>query len=304
MPELPEVETVLRGLQPVLEGCQILMAEQRRADLRFPFPENFAARLTGRQVGPLRRRAKYILAPLDSGETLLMHLGMSGRISIETKSDAETGADADTDAEKPCGEAHRGGPNPKHTHVVLHMSSGALVSYNDPRRFGFMTLINSDALNDHRLLREIGPEPLGDQFHAEYLARVAKGRSVSLKNFLLNQKTVAGLGNIYVCEALFRAHLSPERKAAVLARKNGEPTQAAHRLTAAVIDILREAINKGGSTLRDHRLTDGSLGYFQHSFRFYGREGQPCRSEPACNQRIKRITQSGRSTFYCPGCQK
>lgn len=287
MPELPEVETVKRGLEPVIVGTRILRVEQNRPNLRFPFPEGFITRLEGKLVGPLKRRAKYLLIPLDSREVLIMHLGMSGRVTIE-KPEEKNLADL---------------PNPVHDHVVLHLENKAIIRYNDPRRFGFMMLMHEDELESHKLFAHLGPEPLGNQFHANHLAYTAKARKAPLKSFLLDQKTVAGLGNIYVCEALFRARLSPLEPAKSLARKDGKPTKATERLTNAVKEVLREAIEQGGSTLRDHRLTDGTLGYFQHSFAVYGRENDAC-PRPKCQGTIKRISQAGRSTFYCPQCQK
>ncbi len=287
MPELPEVETVMRGLMPVLEGAQIVHVEQNRPDLRFPFPKEFKRRLEGKRVGPLRRRAKYLLIPLDSAENLVIHLGMSGRVTIQKPGD-KTATDL---------------PNPAHDHVVFHLSNKVIIRYNDPRRFGFMTLVKDTELSSHKLFCNIGPEPLGNQFHASHLASTALCRKAPLKSFLLDQKNVAGLGNIYVCEALFRARLSPLTKASCLARANQKPTIATERLTTAIKEVLLEAIQKGGSTLRDHRLTDGTLGYFQHSFAVYGREDSPC-PRPKCQGTIKRIAQAGRSTFYCPKCQK
>lgn len=287
MPELPEVETVKRGLEPVLAGARIIKVEQNRPNLRFPFPKDFVARLEGKKVGALSRRAKYLLIPLDSGENLVMHLGMSGRVTIE-KPDEKVAIDR---------------PNPAHDHVIFHLSNGAIIRYNDPRRFGFMTLVGEDELTTHKLFASLGPEPLGNSFHAAHLADMAKSRKVPLKSFLLDQKTVAGLGNIYVCEALFRAHLSPTRPAMTLARKDNKPTKAAELLTRAIKEVLSEAIEKGGSTLRDHRLTDGTLGYFQHSFKVYGREGEACRHS-TCTSKIERLAQAGRSTFHCPKCQK
>jgi formamidopyrimidine-DNA glycosylase len=289
MPELPEVETVKRGLEPVTTGAQIIKVEQNRPDLRFPFPKNFVARLEGKTIGALSRRAKYLLLPLDSGEILVVHLGMSGRVIIGKPSDAD-------------GKKQTSRPSPAHDHVVMHLSSKAVIRYNDPRRFGFMTLVENHQLSTHKLFRELGPEPLGNAFHAQHLASMAKNRKAPLKSFLLDQKTVAGLGNIYVCEALFRAGLSPLQKALSLVRKDNT-TKAAEQLTTAIREVLREAIEKGGSTLRDHRLTDGSLGYFQHCFAVYGRDGEACR-RPECSGTIKRLTQAGRSTYFCPQCQK
>ncbi len=291
MPELPEVETVRRGLEPVLTGARIVRVEQNRPNLRFPFPKQFAARLKGRTTGPLSRRAKYLLIHLDKHETLVIHLGMSGRITIEKPQDAEPQT------------AQGSRPDPAHDHVVFHLGDGTTIRYNDPRRFGFMELVGTGELDSHRLFKNLGPEPLGNEFHAHHLANRAKNRKTSLKSFLLDQKTVAGLGNIYVCEALFRAHLSPTRPASVLARRDAKPGRAAERLTLAIKEVLGEAIDKGGSTLRDHRLTDGSLGYFQHSFRVYGREHQPC-CQPSCKGIVEKMTQAGRSTFHCPACQK
>ncbi len=287
MPELPEVETVKRGLEPVLAHVRIIKVEQNRPDLRFPFPKDFVKRLQGKKVGALSRRAKYLLIPLESRETLVMHLGMSGRVTIQ-KADEQSPADM---------------PNPVHDHVVLTLENGAIIRYNDPRRFGFMTLVRDEQMDSHKLFAELGPEPLGNLFHARHLAQVAQNRKAPLKNFLLNQKTVAGLGNIYVCEALYRAGLSPQKQAHLLARQNGAPTKAAEHLVAMIKQVLQQAIEQGGSTLRDHRLTDGTLGYFQHNFAVYGRENAPCRT-PKCKGTVKRITQAGRSTFYCPNCQK
>ncbi len=291
MPELPEVETVKRGLEPVLTGARITRVAQNRPDLRFPFPENFTRRLEGRTVRTLSRRAKYLLVAVDSGEILVMHLGMSGRITIDRPGQENTtGAD-------------KSRPNPAHDHVVLTLDSGAVIRYNDPRRFGFMTLVPESELAHHKLFAQLGPEPLGNSFHADHLARRATGRRQPLKSFLLDQKTVAGLGNIYVCEALYRARLSPVTQAMTLVRKDGKPVKKAEKLCTAIRAVLHEAIEQGGSTLRDHRLTDGSLGYFQHSFAVYGKEGENCR-RPNCKGKIKRLPLSGRSTFYCPNCQK
>jgi len=287
MPELPEVETVKRGLEPVLAHVRIIKVEQNRPDLRFPFPKDFVKRVQGKKVGALSRRAKYLLVPLESGENLVIHLGMSGRITIEKAGEQDL-----TDL-----------PNPVHDHVVLTLNNGAIIRYNDPRRFGFMTLVGDDEMERHKLFARLGPEPLGNQFHARHLAQVAKNRKAPLKTLLLNQKTVAGLGNIYVCEALYRAHLSPLKKAHQLTHKNGTPSKATERLVAAIKQVLQEAIEQGGSTLRDHRLTDGTLGYFQHSFAVYGRDGAPCRTDK-CKGTINRLIQAGRSTFHCPDCQK
>ncbi|MFK4386687.1 bifunctional DNA-formamidopyrimidine glycosylase/DNA-(apurinic or apyrimidinic site) lyase [Bradyrhizobium sp. USDA 223] len=293
MPELPEVETVRRGLQPVMEGAKILDAEARRPDLRFPFQRDFVARLKGQVVTGLGRRAKYLMADLASGDVLLMHLGMSGSFRV-----------IKPDNEAQPGEFHY--PKAKdsaHDHVLFRMSSGADIVFNDPRRFGYMKVIARGALEDDPLLRGLGPEPLGNEFDAAMLARSCQGKTTSLKAALLDQRVVAGLGNIYVCEALHRSHLSPRRIAATLSTRKGEPTDHAKRLVGAIHTVLNDAIQAGGSSLRDHRQTSGELGYFQHSFRVYDREGEKC-TTPRCGGTIKRFVQNGRSTFWCPKCQK
>jgi len=292
MPELPEVETVRRGLQPVMEGSKILKAEARRKDLRFPFQKDFAARLTGQIVTGLGRRAKYLMADLASGDVLLMHLGMSGSFRVQKADDALT----------PGQFHHPRGKDGAHDHVVFHMSSGADIVFNDPRRFGYMKIIARDALDAEPLLKGLGPEPLGNAFDANMLAQSVVGKKTSLKAALLDQRVVAGLGNIYVCEALYRARLSPRRQASTLATKKGEPTDHAKRLVEAIHAVLNEAIKAGGSSLRDHRQTSGELGYFQHSFKVYDREGEPC-GRPGCGGIVRRFTQNGRSTFWCPKCQ-
>jgi formamidopyrimidine-DNA glycosylase len=293
MPELPEVETVRRGLQPVMEGSKILKAEARRQDLRFPFQKDFVARLTGQTVTGLGRRAKYLMADLGSGDVLLMHLGMSGSFRIETADNA-----------KAPGEFHHPrGKDAAHDHVVFHMSSGADIVFNDPRRFGYMKIIARNAIDAEPLLRGLGPEPLGNEFDATMLAHSCAGKKTSLKAALLDQRLVAGLGNIYVCEALFRAQLSPKRQARTIATKKGEPTDHAKRLVDAIHAVLNQAIKAGGSSLRDHRQTNGDLGYFQHSFQVYDREGEKCVS-PGCSGIVRRFNQNGRSTFWCPKCQK
>jgi formamidopyrimidine-DNA glycosylase len=290
MPELPEVETVRRGLQPVMEGSKIVSAEARRKDLRFPFQKDFVARLKGQTVTGLGRRAKYLMADLGSGDVLLMHLGMSGSFRIQK----------DKDAQAPGQFHHPRGKNGAHDHVVFHMSSGAAIIFNDPRRFGYMKIIARNDLDEEPLLRGLGPEPLGNEFDAAMLAASCEGKATSLKAALLDQRVVAGLGNIYVCEALYRAHLSPKRQASTLADRKGAPTDHARRLVDAIHTVLNQAIKAGGSSLRDHRQTDGELGYFQHSFLVYDREGQKC----GCGGAVKRFTQNGRSTFWCPKCQK
>jgi formamidopyrimidine-DNA glycosylase len=292
VPELPEVETVRRGLEPAMQGARFLKVEARRPDLRFPFSKNFVKRLTGTTVIGLGRRAKYMLADLSSGEVLIMHLGMSGSFRV-----------AKSGTEKAPGEFHYQRSNDaKHDHVVFEMSSGWTITFNDPRRFGFMKLTSRGELDSEPLLCAIGPEPLGNRFDAEILAQVCKGKKTSVKAALLDQKIVAGLGNIYVCEALHRAHVSPKRLASMLATKKGDPTEATRRLVDAIKYVLNEAIKAGGSSLRDHRQTTGELGYFQHSFRVYDREGEPC-TTPRCKGKIRRIVQTGRSTFHCPVCQ-
>ena len=283
MPELPEVETVRRGLAPAMEGQVIARADVRRPDLRWPFPPRMAERLTGQRVERLRRRSKYILADLGSGETLILHLGMSGRILI-------SGAMQ--------GSFHHLHPAPeKHDHVVLDMESGARITFNDARRFGAMDLAPTDRVEQHPLLAGLGPEPLGNAFHEDYLVARLHGRNTPVKAALLDQKVVAGLGNIYVSEALYRAGISPTRKAARI----GAPRIRA--LVPVIREVLTEAIEAGGSSLRDHRQTNGELGYFQHTFRVYDREGQPCPT-PGCTGMIRRVVQSGRSSFYCPDCQR
>ena len=293
MPELPEVETVRRGLQPVMEGSRIVKMEVRRKDLRFPFQKDFVARLQGQTVTGLGRRAKYLMADLASGDVLLMHLGMSG--SFRVVKDDEQNA--------PGKFHHPRAKDGAHDHVVFHMSSGASVVFNDPRRFGYMKIIARKALEEEPLLRGLGPEPLGNEFDAAMLARACANKKTSLKAALLDQRVVAGLGNIYVCEALYRAHLSPRRLAATLATRKGEPTDHAKRLLSAIHAVLNQAIKAGGSSLRDYRQTSGEPGYFQHSFQVYDREGEKCQTA-GCGGIVRRFTQNGRSTFWCPKCQK
>jgi formamidopyrimidine-DNA glycosylase len=288
MPELPEVETVRRGLAPVMEGERFAKVEVRRGDLRWPLPKGFAQKLNGKTVQGLGRRAKYLLADLSSGDVLLMHLGMSGSFRIGKDSAPGT-------------YYHERSKSNAHDHIVFHMSNGATVTFNDPRRFGSMKLVSRARLEDEPLLRSLGPEPLGNEFDAAMLAKACVGKKTSLKAALSDQRVVAGLGNIYVCEALFRARLSPKRIASTIADRNGKPNERAEKLVDAIKAVLRDAIEAGGSSLRDHRRADGSLGDFQHNFQVYDREGEPC---PSCKGKIKRIVQAGRSTFYCPSCQK
>lgn len=283
MPELPEVETVRRGLAPAMEGFVITRAQVNRPDLRWPFPQNMAERLTGKRVLQLRRRSKYILVDLDSGETALIHLGMSGRMLVSGD---------------PLGQFVHTHPAPeKHDHVVLDMENGARITFNDPRRFGAMDLFATADGESHPLLAAIGPEPLGNNFDESYLVNALAHRNTPMKSALLDQKTIAGLGNIYVCEALFRSKIHPTRPARRVAK------QRISGLVPVIRDVLSDAIEAGGSSLRDFRQADGELGYFQHQFDVYGREGEPCRSA-GCTSTIRRIVQSGRSTFYCPTCQR
>jgi formamidopyrimidine-DNA glycosylase len=292
MPELPEVETVRRGLERVMLGARIDKVELRRADIRFPFPPSFATRLCLRRIVSVNRRAKYLLFQLDSDETLIAHLGMSGSFRIEKG------------ATSTLGEFHRErSKDPRHDHVVLHLDNGTRITYNDPRRFGFMDLVGDEALKVHPRLANLGDEPLSPEFDATRLAKLFASTRAPLKAALLDQKRIVGLGNIYACEALFRARLMPMKPAGVLANARGTPTRAAGALAAAIHDVLEEAIEAGGSTLRDHRQANGELGYFQHAFRVYGREGLPC-VRARCRGTVARIMGSGRSTFYCPICQK
>jgi len=293
MPELPEVETVRRGLQPALEGARFDHVLARRPDLRWPLPKDFVQRLEGKTVEGLGRRAKYLLADLSSGEVLLMHLGMSGSFRVLH----------DGRRRKPGRFHHERNEQLTHDHIVFAMSSGATVTFNDPRRFGFMKLVPRASLEREPLLRSLGPEPLGNAFDAATLAQACRNKKTSLKAALSDQRVVAGLGNIYVCEALHRARLSPKRKASTTASRSGAPNDHAERLVAAIRAVLEDAIEAGGSSLRDHRRTDGEVGYFQHHFRVYDREGLRCVT-PGCSGTVRRIVQTGRSTFFCPVCQK
>ncbi len=277
MPELPEVETVRRGLDMAARGACIVRLEQRRADLRYPLPEGFAARLTGERIHGWRRRGKYLLAELGSGDHLLVHLGMSGRFVIHAP--------------------QRPRPEPgRHDHVLFHMDNGHVLVFHDPRRFGAMDLIGKGGLARHRLLANMGIEPLEGELDGSFLMRLCRGRKAAIKSLLLDQRHLAGLGNIYVCEALHRAGIAPQRAAGTL------ETREAEQLATAIIAVLQAAIQAGGSTLRDYARPDGELGYFQFSFAVYGRTGEPCRNS-GCPGVITRITQSGRSSFYCPDCQ-
>ncbi len=298
MPELPEVETVRRGLQPVFEDAFIQRVETRRPDLRFPFPQRFTERLAGRTVTALGRRAKYLTAHVDGGPILICHLGMSGSFRVENGDTSDT----------PGVFHHERSKDAAHDHVVFHLRSRSgeksRVIFNDPRRFGFMLFAEDGELDRHPMLANLGIEPTGNALDGALLSDLLRGRKAPLKAALLDQTLIAGLGNIYVAEALWRAGLSPRRAAGTIAAAEpGKPTERSTRLAEAVRNVIADAIVAGGSSLRDHIRTDGSLGYFQHSFSVYDREGQSCRKQ-GCNGTIHRIVQSGRSTFYCPTCQR
>ena len=295
MPELPEVETVRRGLAPAMEGAVFEIVEQRRKDLRFPFPENFMSRIAGSRLLTLERRAKYLCGYLSTGEVLIMHLGMSGRFHVDWP-----GGDR---ADRPGDFCYNMRHETPHNHVVFAMSNGAQVVYNDTRRFGFMDLVPADKVKTCKHFSNIGIEPLSGELDAAYIAKCAIRSKRDLKAFLLDQRTIAGLGNIYVCEILHRAGLSPKRQAGCLARIDGMPSARATRLVPAVRDVLAEAIAAGGSTLRDYAKANGELGYFQHAFRVYGREGETCMAK-GCSGTVSRIVQAGRSTYYCGHCQR
>lgn len=298
MPELPEVETVRRGLAPVMEGARIARVEQRRANLRTPFPPRFVARLEGATVTALSRRAKYLLADLSTGEVLIAHLGMSGSFRIRFPDQETTPGDFHLPRDRAAA----------HDHVVFHVEgagapAGTTITYNDPRRFGFMDLVARDGLAAHPSLAALGIEPLGNELSATLLARLFRDKAAPLKAALLDQSLIAGLGNIYVCEALWRARLAPTLPAGATLTARGAPSKKLAVLAEAIRDVLTEAVAAGGSSLRDHRRTDGELGYFQHAFAVYDREGEPC-ARPSCSGVVGRIVQSGRSTFHCPVCQR
>ena len=297
MPELPEVETVRRGLAPVMDGARIDQLELRRADLRFPFPENFSASAKDQRIIAMGRRAKYLLADLENGDVIIMHLGMSGSFRTELSASGSM----------PGNFHHERSRLEKHDHVVFHLTTdsgeSARVIYNDPRRFGFMLLHQRARLHEHPSFADLGVEPVGNELNAENVAEKLARKRVPLKAALLDQRVIAGLGNIYVCEALWRSKLSPKREARTLVLKSGKPTKRLEILVDHIRDVIAEAIEAGGSSLRDHAQTDGTLGYFQHTFAAYDREGEPCRHE-GCGKAISRIVQSGRSTFYCPSCQR
>lgn len=292
MPELPEVETVRRGLQPVFEGGQILDVEQRRPNLRYPFPPNFVERLRGRHVVSLGRRAKYLIMHLDRDPVLICHLGMSGSYRVHSDDAAMT----------PGVFHHERSKNEAHDHVVFHVKDAAgarhRVLFNDPRRFGFMLFADAENLHGHPSLAGLGVEPTGNALDGKLLSSLLANRRTPIKSALLDQRLIAGLGNIYVCEALWRSGIAPTRQAGEVAAD----TLLCETLSQNIRSVIAEAIEAGGSSLRDHTRADGSLGYFQHSFSVYDREGQACRRAD-CGGTVARIVQSGRSTFYCPSCQ-
>jgi formamidopyrimidine-DNA glycosylase len=289
MPELPEVETVRLGLAPALLGHTLSRVNVKRADLRKAFPDNFAARLTGRRVVAVTRRAKYLLIALDNDATLIMHLGMSGRITVLARQErAKPGRFHNKAPDDGSGEG-------KHDHVVFETEEGTRIVFTDHRRFGLMDIAATAAVPAHPLFAGLGPEPLEHSFTPAVLSAALKGKRTPIKSALLDQRVVAGLGNIYVCEALYYAGISPKRLAASVAGARSD------RLVWAIRKVLSDAIKAGGSSLRDYAKADGELGYFQHHFAVYGREGERC---PDCAGAIKRIVQAGRSTFYCPSCQK
>lgn len=300
MPELPEVETIRRSLEPVLRGARLVKVELARADLRFPFPERFVERLEGRRVTALSRRAKYLLVRLDNGDVLVIHLGMSGRLVVAVRNAPTAGGRR---GRLVGSYTNMTGRLVQHDHVVLHLEDGSRVTYNDPRRFGFMLLVKDSELAAHPLFRHLGLEPLGEELTGSALAREAHGRRADLKSFLMNQAHVAGLGNIYVSEALFRARLSPLRRAGTLALKDGRASQRAEALAQAIRAVVEDAVAAGGSTLRDYVQADGRPGAFQSAHAVYDREGKPC-ARAGCTGVVRRRVQGQRSTFYCPVCQR
>jgi len=293
MPELPEVETVRRGLEPAMAGQRLIQVEQRRKDLRFPFPPRFKERLEGQRVTGLYRRAKYLVLDLSSQEALIMHLGMSGRFTVEMGGVTSRPGDFHHETSSPS----------PHDHVVFHMENGARITYNDPRRFGFMDLVPSASVAESKHFKAMGVEPLGNELNGELIQTLFANKKAPLKAALLDQRLIAGLGNIYVCEALHRSGLSPKRLAGTLTANRGNMKGKAELLATIIRHVLTEAVQAGGSSLRDYAQTDGSLGYFQHRFRVYDREGEKCPTV-SCSGTIERIVQSGRSTFYCKTCQK
>ena len=296
MPELPEVETVRRGLQPVMEGAVIEKAVINRPNLRFPFPDNFVARLEGQKILSVGRRAKYLVLDLESNEVLVMHLGMSGSYRIEMAENVTA----------PGVFHHPRSDAQKHDHVIISVNGlhgRADIIYNDPRRFGYMDLVSRSEMETHKHFANVGIEPTGNALDGALISKLFAGKTAPLKAALLDQRLIAGLGNIYVCEALWRSGLSPQRKATTITRKDGKATKRTELLASSIREIIASAIEAGGSSLRDHKQTDGTMGYFQHTFNVYDQEGKPCKSQ-GCSSTIKRIVQSGRSTFYCPTCQR
>lgn len=293
MPELPEVETVRTGLAGVLVGARIAAVEARRPDLRFPLPDRFAQRLSGQRIVSLNRRAKYLVAELSGGEDLVVHLGMTGRFCVLGSGNKST----------PGRLAHPAAGGARHDHVLLHLEDERVVVYNDARRFGFMLMMPREERLRHPMFRDLGMEPLSEAMTPQHLAGKARGRRTNLKSFLMDQRVLAGLGNIYVSEALHRARLSPDRAVATLADRNGRPTSAAARLVPAIREVLLDAIAAGGSTLRDYRRADGTVGGFQNAFSVYGREGETC-ARGGCGGTVSRSVHAGRATFWCPRCQR
>ncbi|PPC98723.1 MAG: DNA-formamidopyrimidine glycosylase [Hyphomicrobium sp.] len=293
MPELPEVETVCRGLAPSMVGRRITFLEARRPDLRFPLPDKFSERVAGHDIRTLTRRAKYLILGLSSGDDVVMHLGMTGRFTVVRNGHTDAIGDY----------VYETGGDPKHDHVVLHLDDGTCVVYNDPRRFGFMMMMAGADRERHALFKNLGVEPLGNAWTADHLASKARGKKVNLKAFLMDQRVVAGLGNIYVSEALHRAGLSPNRRASTLSDKHGAATERGHRLVPAVREVLERAILAGGSTLRDYRHADGTSGAFQDAFAVYDRAGEPC-VRPGCRGIVRRVVHGARATYFCGVCQR
>jgi len=283
MPELPEVETIMRGISPFLKGATIKKIKLNRADLRWPFPENFASRVKETKILNLKRRSKYILIDLSTGETLLIHLGMSGKILVSNSKIGNYFYESSKFA--------------NHDHVIFELNDGTIITYNDPRRFGAMDLAKTDDLNNHKFLEKLGPEPLGNNFNSDYLKIKLSKKESPIKNVLLDQSLVAGLGNIYVCEALFMSGISPRKIASKISKIKCE------ELVQNIRAILMSAIEAGGSSLKDFTDIQGNSGYFQFEFYVYGRENKYCKTTN-CDHKIKRISQSGRSSFYCPNCQR
>ena len=297
MPELPEVETVRRGLEPALADRRVTAVKLNRPDLRFPIPAGLSEAVSGQRIAGIRRRAKYLLIELQSGHTLLVHLGMTGRFTVWPKQGTAQNL-GEFYYQDQAGYAGDG----THDHIVIDLDNGTRIVYTDPRRFGFVDLVEPGAIESNRFLANLGVEPLGNELHSQHLAEQLAGRKTPLKAALLDQRIIAGLGNIYVCEALYRARLSPRRTAASIVRKRG-PSPRVEALVQGIRSTLDEALAAGGSTLRDYAHTDGSSGEFQQRFDVYDREAESCRT-PGCTDKVKRLVQSGRSSFYCPTCQR